>query len=204
MHKTNEKLNTLKWFGIVTMTIDHIGAILFPEVFILRLIGRLAMPCFLYSVYMGTKRTRNHTRYVLRLLALGILSSFVTHIPFNILFLFVLFSLSLKYKWFIVPGLFLSYFVDYGVYGFVLGWVIVSLIEKEASTGYVYGLIATLLLSNLAQLFALPMLWVIKKDWTISLPVGPKWFFYVYYPAHLLVLRLLAEQNILQHILNRL
>lgn len=39
---------TLKLIAMVSMLIDHTGYILFPQVIVLRWIGRLAFPLFLY------------------------------------------------------------------------------------------------------------------------------------------------------------
>lgn len=94
----NHQLNTIKWIGIITMTLDHIGYFLFPGVLFLRIIGRIAFPCFLYSTIEGTERTRDYKLYVLRLLLLAILSMPVTPNSVNVLFLLLFFSLSLKYR----------------------------------------------------------------------------------------------------------
>ena len=42
-----------KIIAMVTMLIDHIGMILFPNIAILRIIGRLAFPIFAYFVAEG-------------------------------------------------------------------------------------------------------------------------------------------------------
>lgn len=40
--------NQLKIVAAVSMLIDHIGAELFPEIIVLRIIGRLAFPVFFF------------------------------------------------------------------------------------------------------------------------------------------------------------
>lgn len=60
--------------AIVTMVIDHVGAIFFPDLMFLRVIGRIAFPLFCWGIAVGAARTRNFTRYALRLLALGIIA----------------------------------------------------------------------------------------------------------------------------------
>ncbi|NLG57342.1 MAG: hypothetical protein GX540_02900 [Clostridiales bacterium] len=60
--------------AIVTMIIDHIGAIFFPGVLVLRVIGRIAFPLFCWGIAVGADKTRHFTRYALRLLALGVVS----------------------------------------------------------------------------------------------------------------------------------
>ena len=189
----NQQLNTIKWLGIVTMTIDHIGAFIFPELMILRIIGRIALPCFLYGIHEGTKRTRHYPKYICRLLALGVVSSLITTNPLNVLFLFVLFSLSIKYKPLFILGLLLSPFVEYGIYGFLLGWAIVWMKEKNTVEGILMGVVVSFLHANPFQFVALCMLPLFKIDWKIRLPKAPKAFFYIYYPLHTFLLKVLAS-----------
>lgn len=40
----------LKLLGVVTMTVDHIGYILCPDLVLLRILGRLAYPIFAYLI----------------------------------------------------------------------------------------------------------------------------------------------------------
>lgn len=47
--------NMLKIIAAITMTIDHIGAILFPHILILRIIGRIAFPIFAFMIAEGYK-----------------------------------------------------------------------------------------------------------------------------------------------------
>ena len=55
----------LKVIGIVSMTIDHIGYFLFPQMTVLRVIGRLAYPIFAYMIAEGWKRVlKNNQSYL--------------------------------------------------------------------------------------------------------------------------------------------
>lgn len=189
----NTQSNTIKWFGILTMTIDHIGALLFPNLLIFRIIGRFALPCFLLGVYEGTHRTRHYGRYISRLLSLGIVSMFVTLEPINVLFLFVLFSLSIRHKGLFFPCVIASYFTEYGLYGFLLGWSIVWLKEKSRTEGTLLGMLLTPLSGNPFQLVSGAILPILTRDWGLHIPRGPRLFFYAYYPLHLIVLRLIAH-----------
>ena len=65
--------NQLKLIAMLTMTCDHVGLQLFPQVLWLRLIGRLAMPIYAYMIAEGCRHTRSRKRYLLRLLGMGIL-----------------------------------------------------------------------------------------------------------------------------------
>ena len=48
--QTNLDTDFLKLIAIVSMLIDHIGSVFFPEVRVLRWIGRLAFPLFSYCI----------------------------------------------------------------------------------------------------------------------------------------------------------
>lgn len=52
----------LKLIGVVTMTIDHIGYILFPNLAVLRIIGRLAYPIFAYLIAEGCTYSRHKAK----------------------------------------------------------------------------------------------------------------------------------------------
>ncbi len=56
-----------KIIAMLTMLIDHIGMILFPDVVILRIIGRFAFPIFAYFVAEGCLYTSNIKKYLLRM-----------------------------------------------------------------------------------------------------------------------------------------
>ena len=57
--------NQLKIIALISMTIDHIGVQLFPNLRILRIIGRLAFPIFAYMIAEGVKYTKNRKKYLL-------------------------------------------------------------------------------------------------------------------------------------------
>jgi len=85
---------------MATMTIDHIGAFLLPDIFILRVIGRVAFLLFAWLIANGAIHTRNINNYLKRLFLLALISQ----VPFMLLFrqlvpgsweLNILFTLSL-------------------------------------------------------------------------------------------------------------
>ena len=73
---------TLKWIAIVSMLIDHMGAILFPQYIEMRIVGRLAFPIYCFLLAEGAVHTSNIRRYEIRLLAFACLSD----IPFDLAF----------------------------------------------------------------------------------------------------------------------
>lgn len=55
------------------MLVDHIGYIIFPDVLIFRLIGRIAMPIFAFFIGEGCLYTKNRKKYFLRVFILGLI-----------------------------------------------------------------------------------------------------------------------------------
>ena len=52
-----------KMLAVIFMVIDHAGAILFGNNLIMRLIGRLSFPMFVYLLYDGYRNTRDLAAY---------------------------------------------------------------------------------------------------------------------------------------------
>ncbi len=57
----------LKVIAITLMVIDHTGALFFPQVMFLRIIGRLSFPLFAFLIAQGFFHTRSVKKYLLRL-----------------------------------------------------------------------------------------------------------------------------------------
>lgn len=55
--------NALKIIAAVSMLLDHIGMVFFPNVLWLRIAGRLAMPIYAYMISEGCHYTKNRLRY---------------------------------------------------------------------------------------------------------------------------------------------
>lgn len=72
----------MQWLAMLTMLIDHIGAVWFPQDSTLRIIGRLAFPLYAYAIVIGYFRTRNLNRYLTRMAVLAGLSQ----IPYMLAF----------------------------------------------------------------------------------------------------------------------
>jgi len=72
--------NQLKILALVTMTIDHIGSRLFPQIRLLRIIGRLALPIFAYMIAEGCLYTKNRKRYLGMIAGLGLFCQLVYYI----------------------------------------------------------------------------------------------------------------------------
>ena len=105
----NTDTSMLKMIALVSMIIDHIGVAYWPALE-MRVIGRIAMPLFVWCLVVGTEYTHNAFRYALRLFILGVISQPLyimvlgatwTHL--NILFLLCLGVLAIagiQKKWY--------------------------------------------------------------------------------------------------------
>lgn len=62
----------LKILACLFMLIDHIGVMLLPQVYLLRVVGRLAFPLFAFFIAEGCRYTKNKFRRFLSVFALGV------------------------------------------------------------------------------------------------------------------------------------
>lgn len=224
MKKCGLNANTLKLLAVLSMTLDHIGLLMFPQALWLRAVGRLAFPIFAFMIAEGCSHTRNMGKYLLTVGISAALCQAVSYIATGSLYqcILVTFSLSIGFVWLltlarkakplywllgfigigavyfitdILPGLLTGtdFAVDYGFLGVMLPVAIFLCRNKWQKL-----LIAAVLLVLQART-ALPVQWYAL----LSLPLlalyngtrgkwKMKWFFYIYYPAHLAVLYVIA------------
>jgi hypothetical protein len=64
----------LKLLAIIFMTVDHVGLFMLDNNVFMRIIGRLALPIFVYMAVQGLKNTKNLRKYFLRLMVFAIIS----------------------------------------------------------------------------------------------------------------------------------
>ena len=93
--------NALKIIALVSMTIDHIGYILLPELIWMRIVGRIAFPLFAFLIAEGCKHTKNKLKYFLLIFGLGVVCQLFSYFfggqtKLNILLTFS-FSIGLIY-----------------------------------------------------------------------------------------------------------
>ena len=237
--------SVLKWIGIFTMFIDHVGLVLVRKIlfltqnpawvdiyWIFRYIGRIAFPLFCFLLVEGFVHTRDRKKYLSRMCLFALISE----IPFNlaidgkwfsfeensVMLTFVLGLLLLSIlHWLLEPikgkgvnpisflrallalaaiGIMMKLAnllnVDYGDVG-ILSIVLFYLNRDKRFLAALFGC-GALLLSNIKELqfnyvelpAFLAILPILFYDGTRGRQ--NKYFFYIFYPAHLLLLGLLA------------
>ena len=73
-YKLNQDTTGLKLIAVALMIVDHTGAVFFPRLTWMRVVGRIAFPLFAYCVAVGVRHTRNIWRYGLRFAGLYVIS----------------------------------------------------------------------------------------------------------------------------------
>lgn len=213
--------NALKLLAALFMTIDHVGVLLLPHVIVLRILGRLALPIFAFMIAEGCRYTRNRLRYFGSVFALGVLCQIVYYIADRSLYFSILITFSLSiatiyalqdWKEQKTPRSALVFFgavagvyalnrvfaIDYGFWGCMLP-VFAAAFQKTAwdrpwvNLGML-GLGLLVLAADLGQIqyYALPALPLLacyngrRGRWKL------KYFFYLFYPIHLVILQGIA------------
>ena len=64
--------NQLKIIAMVSMLLDHVGLLFFPNVAIFRILGRIAFPIFAYMIAEGCRYTKNRAKYLGMIAAMAI------------------------------------------------------------------------------------------------------------------------------------
>ncbi len=199
----------LKLLAMLAMTADHIGAVFFPEIPLLRWIGRLAMPVLCFFIGEGLRHTRSPRRYLLRLTGFALLSE----LPFDLAFyggiewghqnVYFALALGLLALWAIqsrgMEGWLLALTAalaaellgcDYGMYGVLLILLLDrfhSARSEQLAGAALLNLAFFGLQTQTLSLIALPLLWLYSG----KRGRDDRRLFYLYYPAHLCVLGIL-------------
>ena len=208
----------LKWIAIITMTVDHVGVILYPEFTVLRFIGRFSFPLFAYLLILGMENTRNIRYYFTRLFIFALISQVpfflaLDYGPFDSLNIFFTLSSGLLFVYFfkkssvfVLVPVFASLVLpfDYGIYGIVVIGCIYILKENTKFGVFSLVLLNTLFLVpwsiQFLSISAIPLILLhkngslkITRETTekVTIPLWRKYFFYVYYPLHLTLLYLI-------------
>ena len=205
----------LKVIACVTMLMDHIGAAFFPWALWWRIVGRMAFPIYCFLLAEGLARTRDVKRYGIRL-AIG---AVLAEIPFDLLFFggltlahqSVMVTLLIGY----IMVLWMRWFPRWKMFALCICAMAAELLCTDygalgVMTIGLFVLTRDLEHRLLFQIFGLMVLnWTLNGYWVqmfaveaiipIALYNGTKSshskavqrIFYLFYPAHMLVLALL-------------
>ena len=194
----------LKLLAMLAMTADHIGAVFFPEIPLLRWIGRLAMPVLCFFIGEGLRHTRSPRRYLLRLTGFALLSELPFDLAFyggiewghqNAYFTLALWAIQSRGMegWLLALTAALAAELlgcDYGMYG-VLLILLLDRFHRARSEQLAGAALLNLaffgLQTQTLSLIALPLLWLYSG----KRGRDDRRLFYLYYPAHLCVLGIL-------------
>lgn len=213
--------NQLKLIALFSMTCDHVGLQLFPDILILRIIGRLALPIFAYMIAEGCRYTRNRKKYLLRMAALAVVCQVVYFFAMRSLYqcILVTFSLSICLIYaldhlqshpgqgarMLALGVFVAVFVlcvvlpdvlpgfeiDYGLMGVLLPVLIYF--GRPVQNYLLAGLILLGFTCGGIQWWGLGAipLLAVYNDQRGKYNIGK--LFYIYYPAHLVLIYGLSQ-----------
>jgi hypothetical protein len=203
----------IKLLAVVLMVADHVGKLLFPQLLVLQLLGRLSFPLFAWLLGMGERYTKNFNAYIYRLLALAIISQPAYSLAFssvrlNIFFTLLIGLLTIRYsqhfgagfRWaiYVCSGLVASVLgFDYGFYG-VLTIVLLTRYQVLQVRFWVAWVLLNLLSSlpgSFLYIGSYQFLAVLAPLVVISYKnqQGRKsYLFYAFYPMHLMILYFLA------------
>lgn len=205
----------LKWIAVITMLIDHTGMMLFPQELWLRCIGRMAFPIYCFLLVEGFFHTSDLRKYETRLFAFALLSE----VPFDLartgsileyehqnVFFTLFLGLILidcisriRVEWqrmlVAIAIAVIAYMmaVDYGIGGIAIILLFYLFQSRKVLNSIAFGAVNILVyggLQNYAILSLVPInLYNGKK--------GPsmKYFFYFFYPIHLLILYWIKKYN---------
>lgn len=111
-------ISGIVFLAMLTMLVDHLGMLFFPEIDLFRSIGRIAFPIFAWRLAMGFKYTKDRRAYFKRLLFFALIS-------------------QLPYMFF-SPGLEFNPFSFNQIAQFVLSFMVLWLLEKAKEKSYLY------------------------------------------------------------------
>lgn len=200
------------------MVIDHMGLIYFEDVEIFRIIGRVAFPVYLYMCVEGYKNTHSKGRYAVRMLLFSLMSAYPCYIAFGnlinigVTYLCVIglcFAIDLIKKEKSMAGIIvisaifllavsLQEAFCYSWYGLAMGMILYLRDDKKLFMSqismiivtYLYILYRPQMVSFIVSLPVFLILPYINNKWIYG-KYRIKYFFYLFYPGHILLLYLI-------------
>ena len=210
--------NALKIIAAVTMFIDHMGMLLFPKLLIFRIVGRIAFPIYAFMIAEGCKYTRNPKKYFAHLAGLAAMCQIVYFLFDGSTFMCVLVTFSLSFLVLealtrlkaapnvlnaavfaaAVAGVYALNRVldiDYGFWGCMLPVFAGAFHGTRYDDNRIHvlmlgiGMLPLFMTTSSVQIYALMALPLLlcysgqRGKWKM------KYFFYIFYPVHLVLLQ---------------
>ncbi|MBQ3615631.1 MAG: hypothetical protein II993_06530 [Anaerotignum sp.] len=202
---SREQRQFIQMVAALTMLIDHIGAVFFPAVAGFRAIGRLSFPLFAFGIAQGVTYTSDFRKYFIRILVAAVISQPIYMKLFGLSQLNPLFMLAWgacalhfwKKEKKMIAGVLLigCAFMEmsYGWYGVWTIFFFGFYAMKENLCFYgqvVLNVLYGLTTGAWIQILSLFSFMFLDGKWRIQALSKklPRYFFYVFYPLHLLVL----------------
>ena len=188
----------LEIIAMISMFLDHIGLYIFDNNFILRMIGRLALPIYGYLIIQGKDKTKDINKYIIRLLIIAIISQ----IPFyllgnkalNVVFTYAAYvgisklrDKKLRFISIILLMIISTLIIDYGMYA-VLYLLIMdnsSRLLKLLGLNMLYTYIGWTY-QGFSMIAYIPI--KIYEKYKIKLPPRLRYIYRIFYPIHLLLI----------------
>ena len=209
----------LKLIAMISMVFDHAGDLFFPDQVWMRIIGRIAMPLFAFTVTEGYLHTHSKKKYLLRMLLFALISE----VPFdlalfgkglelthqNIMFTFAYAILGLMcYEkitkgdkisvsgmivlfLFIITSLLLH--LDYNMVALAVIFSYYLFKNKSLSIRNLITMVVYFLFRNKGVYVCALLGFLLVFLYNGKRGKGFKWLFYVFYPGHLLFLFLMKD-----------
>jgi len=217
--------NQLKLIALITMTVDHIGMLLFPHVQLFRIIGRLAFPIYAYMIAEGCAHTRSRGKYLAQMASLALICQLVYFFAMGSLYMCVLVTFSLSIGmiyaidfgrsrkgicWAVPIGMLIfifavttvlprllpgtDYGIDYDFWGVMLPvFAYLGVSRKDKFALFSAGMILLNRSFGGMQWYSMAALLPIYLYNGTRGKAKMKHLFYIYYPAHLVVLHFLSQ-----------
>lgn len=212
---------TLKIIAMISMVLDHVGDNFFPDQIWMRIIGRIAMPIFAFCVAEGFIHTHDKLKYLYRMGIFALISEVpfdlvtsgkvleFTHQNIMMTFFWAILGLFLYENneknptkmsqllsgiiifHFTISSLFMG--LDYNMVAVGLIFIYYLLKDKAPFINNAVAAIYHALLRNVGIYWFGLLGFIPIFLYNGKRGIGLKWLFYIFYPAHLLLIWFLKQ-----------
>lgn len=199
--------------AMLSMLIDHIGLVFFPDNLIWRIVGRLAFPLYAWFLVQGYKHTSNLKRYLLRLFYIFLAAQLpymfaldlyqINVVGTLLVCLLILLAIDRAQSKLLASGIVAGVAVllnvlpfDYGAYALFLILIFrFATVHMAVPLHFLLNVVYVFYLGWIMQLFSVAATaciiyipYLVGKIDKIKLP---RWAWRTFYPAHLFILAII-------------